>query len=100
MNLKYTGQADAPVTFQGKYQVETGAILEDVPDDEANLLLQSGRFEVFEGKIKSSDTKDDDGGSGSGSGSGSASGKKAGSDSSDDASANASKDDSSKDSKK
>jgi hypothetical protein len=43
MKLKYTGQADAPVTFQGKYQVETGDVVE-ADEFDANLLLQTGRL--------------------------------------------------------
>jgi hypothetical protein len=48
MKLKYTGQAEAPVTFQGKYQVETGAVVEIDDELDVNALLQTGRFEVVD----------------------------------------------------
>ncbi len=69
MKLKFTGSAEASATYQSKYEVTTGSVLEDVPDDDANLLLQTGLFEVLDtssskdesskSKKTSEDTKDD-----------------------------------------
>lgn len=42
--LHYTGVAEAPVTFENKYQVETDAII-DVDDQDVDVLLATGRFE-------------------------------------------------------
>lgn len=69
MKLKYTGQAQAPVTFLGKFTVEPGDEVE-ADDAEANTLLQTGSFAVVDGDggtepapkasetKKSSDSKD------------------------------------------
>jgi hypothetical protein len=48
MKVRFTGTADGSATYQGKYVVETGTVLENVPEGDANLLLQTGVFEVFE----------------------------------------------------
>lgn len=65
--LRFTGVADAVATYQGKYEVTTGTVLENVSDGDANLLLQTGAFEVLDtnsskddsGGKKSDSTKDD-----------------------------------------
>jgi hypothetical protein len=48
MKVRFTGSADGSATYQGKYVVETGTVLENVPEGDANILLQTGVFEVFE----------------------------------------------------
>lgn len=48
MNLEFTGNAEGPVTYLGKYQVETGSILNDVGENDVNALLQTGAFRVLE----------------------------------------------------
>jgi hypothetical protein len=45
--LRFTGNADAPVTYQGKYEVTTGSVIE-VDDSEANTLLQTGLFQAVD----------------------------------------------------
>jgi hypothetical protein len=47
MKVRFTGVADAAATYAGKYEVTTGSVL-DVSETEANLLLQTGVFEVVE----------------------------------------------------
>lgn len=70
MKVRFTGQAEASVTYLGKYQVETGTVLENVSDDDGNILLQTGHFEVLavpsgsgDDKSKKSETAGKDGGS-------------------------------------
>lgn len=47
MKVKFTGSAEASVTYLGKYEVETGSVIE-VDDNDANFLLQTGAFQAVE----------------------------------------------------
>jgi len=48
MKVRFTGNAEASVTYLGKYQVENGTVLENVSEADGNTLLQTGHFEVLE----------------------------------------------------
>lgn len=47
MKVRFTGQAEASVTYLGKHEVSTGSVL-DVDDADGNALLQTGHFQVVE----------------------------------------------------
>jgi hypothetical protein len=42
MKVRFTGSADGSATYQGKYVVETGTVLENVPEGDANILCKLG----------------------------------------------------------
>jgi hypothetical protein len=58
MKVKFTGSAYAPVTYLGKYEVETGSEIE-VDDVDGNFLLQTGSFEAVDEGSGDTSTKDD-----------------------------------------
>lgn len=61
MKVRFTGQAEASVTYLGKHEVSTGSVL-DVDDADGNALLQTGHFQVVEDAkpaAKSSTAKDE-----------------------------------------
>lgn len=63
MKVRFTGNAEASVTYLGKHEVSNGSVL-DVNDEEGNALLQTGHFEVVEEAkpaARSSATKDETG---------------------------------------
>lgn len=51
MKLKFTGNAEAAVTYLGRFEVTTGSTVEAESGD-ANALLQTGAFQVVEEDVK------------------------------------------------
>jgi hypothetical protein len=72
MKLKYTGTSEGSITLMGKYSAEPGTVLEDVPAGDADVLLQTGSFQLVEetkpSKKAGSAPSDFDNNSGSGTG--------------------------------